>query len=373
MNARTGLRIMVWASTAVIAIDSVLAGFPASQAARIAVPIITAAGLALWLAGTASKITDIRIVTLCFTAAGLCGAVLDRIQIAGPGYILGFMALAGMGLRLPRRIALISGGIVVVSLAVAEAYTSQQGLQAFLNLGIGGCFLFLSSAFAGANRLAREAAEAQLAEEAAAREAREEAARLAERGRMARELHDVLAHTLSGLAVHLEGARLLAEKTSADPRLVAQLTDAHGLARDGLAGARRVVETLRGDPLPGPAHIPELAGKAGATFAVTGVPQPLPGEAGLALYRTVQEALTNTAKHAGPLARADVVLAWTPTEVAVTVTDSGGVPDPDSVLPSGGFGLTGLAERAALAGGHLEAGPSGAGWRVNLTLPLGSR
>ncbi|SNY62981.1 sensor histidine kinase [Paractinoplanes atraurantiacus] len=371
MNARRTFRVLVYASAVVIAVNAVLAGLPASGAARAAFPFVVAAGIALWLAGTYSKLTNPWILAFCFTGAGLCGALMDLLLPSGPGYILSFMAVAGIGLRLSRTPAFVFGGLVVVGTALAEAFNSSQGVSAFLNLAIGGFFLFLASAFAQANRMAREEAEERLAQESATRAAREEAARLAERGRIARELHDVLAHTLAGLAVQLEGARLLATKTNADPRLVDQLAGAHGMARDGLGSARQVVEMLRGDRLPGPSLIPGLVAQhPGATLTVTGTPRPLPPEDGLALYRTVQEALTNAAKHAGPSALVTVAVNWRPDAVEVGVTDDGG---PGAALPSGGFGLTGLAERAALAGGHLSAGPTDTGWRVSLTMPLGEK
>jgi signal transduction histidine kinase len=205
---------------------------------------------------------------------------------------------------------------------------------------------------------------------------------MGERQRLARELHDVLAHTLSGLALQLEGARLLAQRTDADPRLTEQVTNAQRLARDGMANAKRAVATLHGEALPGPAQLPELVEQArlsgsAVTLAVTGVPRPLPAEAGLAVYRAVQEALTNVAKHAGRGATAAVTLTWTETELTADVVDArgdhvagdgtAGVP-PD--LPSGGYGLAGLAERAALAGGRFDAGPTLEGWRVTLTMPI---
>jgi signal transduction histidine kinase len=208
----------------------------------------------------------------------------------------------------------------------------------------------------------------------ATRAAREEAAALGERQRLARELHDVLAHTLSGLAVQLEGARLLAERTGADPRLAQQVTHAQRLACDGMTSAKRAVATLRGEELPGPAHLPALIEQtrlAGlpVTYTVTGDPRPLPGESGLAVYRMVQEALTNTAKYAGRGASATVTLTWTDTALTAEVTDAGG-DRTHAGLPSGGYGLAGLGERAALAGGRLDAGPTADGWRVTLAMPI---
>ena len=141
-----------------------------------------------------------------------------------------------------------------------------------------------------------------------------------------------------------------------------------------MASAKRAVATLRGEELPGPAQLPELVERTRltglpVTLTVTGQPRPLPGESGLAVYRAVQEALTNTAKYAGRGATAAVTLTWTDTALTAEVTDAGG--DRTSAgLPSGGYGLAGLAERAALAGGCVEAGPTDDGWRVTLTMPV---
>jgi signal transduction histidine kinase len=141
-----------------------------------------------------------------------------------------------------------------------------------------------------------------------------------------------------------------------------------------MAGAKRAVATLRGEALPGPAELPELVERtrlAGlpVTLAVTGDPRPLPAESGLAVYRAVQEALTNAAKYAGRGATATVTVTWGTAALTAEVVDAGG----DRVaagLPSGGYGLAGLAERVALAGGRLDAGPTPDGWRVALTMPL---
>ena len=195
-----------------------------------------------------------------------------------------------------------------------------------------------------------------LAQEAATRAARERAAAFAERTRLARELHDVLAHTLSGLSVQLAGARLLAETTGADPRLVDQVSRAQALARDGMGNAKRVVSALRGDALP-------------VTLTVTGTAKPLVPEAGLAVYRAVQEALTNTTKYAGRGATASVAVSWSDDAVHVKVVDRAGEAA-TARGPSGGYGLAGLAERAALLGGHATAGPVDGGFRVQLRLPV---
>src|SRR3954464_13739292 len=362
------------ATAAVVVISSIDAGLPAGRTASAVVVVLTVLALTLWCAALLRVVRGPRPLAGALLGTGLAGAALDVLRPAGPGFVLAYMAMAGLGLGLPRRQALTCGAVVVVSAGAGEAATSEHPVSAALTLAAGAGALFLAATLAAVSRDAHAQAEALLAQQAATRAAREEAAVLGERQRLARELHDVLAHTLCGLAVQVEGARLLAERTGADPRLADQVANAQKLARDGMTSAKRAVATLRGEELPGPAQLPALVEQtrlSGVPVAlgVTGRPRLLPGESGLAVYRAVQEALTNTAKYAGRGARADVVLTWDDDVLTVEITDSGG-DRAAAGLPSGGYGLAGLAERAALAGGHLDAGPTTDGWRVTLTMPV---
>lgn len=358
-------------AAAVILVSTALGGLPSAPTPRAAAAAITVVALGLWLVALDQRVTRLDVLTACLVTAGVGGAALDVLHPRGPGYILAFMAMAGIGMRLPRRTAYLAGAVVIIAAGWAEGITSTQPVSAILNLAIGAGFLLVASAFAAANREARDRADELLRQQEQIRLAREEAAVLVERGRIARELHDVLAHTLSGLAVQLEGARLLAAHTGADAGLVQQVTNAQSLARAGIVNAQRAIAALKGDALPGPADVSELVDEArlssGAsiTYEVVGEPHAVRGETGLAIYRTVQEALSNVAKHARG-ATCEVRLTWARDSVEVEVTDHGGAP---SGLPSGGFGLSGLAERAALAGGRLDAGSTGDGWRVRLELP----
>ena len=106
---------------------------------------------------------------------------------------------------------------------------------------------------------AADEAEALVEELRESRAAHAESAALAERGRVARDMHDVLAHSLSALALQLEGARLLARDRGADPEVVAAIERAHHLAAGGLAEARQAIAALRGDELPGPERLHALA------------------------------------------------------------------------------------------------------------------
>ncbi|WP_279330487.1 histidine kinase [Streptomyces sp. OS603R] len=212
---------------------------------------------------------------------------------------------------------------------------------------------------------------------------RDQQARLAaaaERTRIAREMHDIIGHNLSVITGLADGGRYAAAKS---PERAAQALDAiAGTSRQALTELRRLLDVLRDDE-PAPADLtpqPALADldrlldgvrRAGLPVRATvqGDPAISPGRQ-LTLYRVIQEALTNTLKHAGPDATAGVSLAYaTSGAVTLTVTDTGrgGPPTTNS-----GRGLTGMRERTALYGGTLEAGPRPhpeRGWRVRLRLP----
>jgi signal transduction histidine kinase len=349
------------------------AGLPAGTAGVSTVGLLAVAA-ALSVVALSDRIHDLRLVVPALIGLGLCGAGLDW-QADGPGLVAGYVALVGLALRTPRRIALIAGTPVVVVVAAEETYESANPAATGLAVVFAFGFLFITAAFAAVSMDARHHAEALLAQEAATGEARARAAALAERSRLARDLHDVLAHSLSALAVQLEATRLMAITTGAGSRLVHQVASAHKLTCIGMLNARRALEMLRGDETPGPAGLPELVSETAAalgipiTFEVEGVPRRLGPEAGLTLYRVVQEALTNVAKHAGRGARAAVRLVWGPGGVEVSIVDKGG-DGVDAGLPSSGFGLTSMAERAALNGGTLYASQSDGGFTVRLRLPV---
>jgi len=306
---------------------------------------------------------------------GMCGAGLDLLA-DGTGYVIGYMAVAGLALRTAPRTAVLAGSPVVAAIAGVEAVDAANPAATTLAVLSAFGFLFTISEFAAVSLGARRQAEALLAQETVAGEARERAAALSERSRLARDLHDVLAHSLSVLAVQLEAARLTAITEAAGANLVGQITSAHKQTCVGILNARRALAMLRDDEPPGPASLPGLVSETAASLGIPialeidGVPHPLDPEAGLMLYRVVQEALTNVAKHAGRGVRVTVRLAWVPGGVEVSVVDSGG--DGTGVgLPSGGFGLSGMSERAALKGGRLRVGRSYDGFAVRLWLPAG--
>ena len=351
-------------------------GPPAGPVLAITLGLLLLAAVC-WAVGLSGRFCDLRVVVPALIVLGLCGAALDWPQSDGPGFLAGYMALAGLALRVPRVTALLAGVPIVAAIAASDAHEAENPASTVLSVALGSGFLFVTSALVAVSQDAHQRAEALLAQEAAIREAREQTATLAERSRLARELHDVLAHCLSSLSLQLEGARLRASQTGADAMLLEQISSARQAACDGMVSAQRAVQALRGDDIPGLARLPRLVTDSALSlripidFRVDGEPWPLRPEAELAAYRTVQEALTNVAKHAGRGAQVRVGLSWAPDCLDISVADSGG-DGADAGLVSSGFGLTSMAERAALHGGQLTAGPAEDGFTVRLRLPIGS-
>lgn len=216
---------------------------------------------------------------------------------------------------------------------------------------------------------ARGSAQRLLAQERAARVAEAESAALAERARIAREIHDVLAHSLSAQMVHLEAARLLIERGGDQEQILERVVAARGMAREGLAETRQALSALRGEMSPVEDFLSELVATAdGADITVAGERQPLPAEASQAVRRVAQEALTNVRKHA-PGAKVHMRLEYGEHEVTLGVRDSGGPPGELSGAGAG-YGLLGMRERAELLGGSLEAGPDEEGFVVTLRVPV---
>ncbi|MFG2501985.1 sensor histidine kinase [Streptomyces sp. NPDC048441] len=206
-----------------------------------------------------------------------------------------------------------------------------------------------------------------LAQELAARTAEAETAALAERARIAREIHDVLAHSLSAQMVHLEAARLLIEGEATRDQILERVVAARSMAREGLAETRQALSALRGEMTPVEDFLRELVASDRASVSVTGARRALPAEASQAVRRVAQEALTNVRKHA-PGAKVRVHLAYGEGEVTLDVRDSGAPPG-ELAASGAGYGLLGMRERAELLGGSLAAGPGEEGFIVTLKVP----
>lgn len=203
---------------------------------------------------------------------------------------------------------------------------------------------------------------------------------LAERHRIARELHDVIAHSLSIIVVQagaLEGT-LARDSTQRE-----QVGAIRAVGRSALAESRRLLATVRSPdnlvadetgstpPQPGFSDIPALVQQSAAALQVRGGAVTSSPGLGLAAYRIIQEALTNARRHAGPGAVARVSLDWSPAALVIQVDDSG-TDRPVRAGDTPSHGLVGMRERVAMYGGTLSAGPrdDAAGWRVRAELPL---
>jgi signal transduction histidine kinase len=210
----------------------------------------------------------------------------------------------------------------------------------------------------------RAAQEAQRAKESEAREAA-----LLERGRIAREIHDVLGHSLSGIALQLDMADALRE-SGRDDEATAAVRRARALAVDSIGETRRAVHALRDDTRPLPEVLRHLAARDDVEFTTDGEPADVGAEATHAMARVAQEALTNAVKYA-PGGQRSVRLDYTAGGVTLTVHNGPATAPLDADLADGGgTGLAGMRERAALLGGTLAVGPAAdGGWTVRLELP----
>jgi signal transduction histidine kinase len=210
-----------------------------------------------------------------------------------------------------------------------------------------------------------------------------------ERAQIARELHDIVAHSLSVIVLQANGATYAFERDPERAREALRIIGATGA--DALDEIRQLVEMLRGGESSrggGPSDrtpaaldqvesVVQRARDAGLVAALTvhGTPPDVPGGVALAVCRIVQESLTNTLKHAGPRQVAAVTVSYLPGSIDIEVTDSGAaapaLPADRDSRGVGGHGLVGMRERVVLYGGTFEAGPQpDGGWRVHARLPL---
>jgi signal transduction histidine kinase len=270
--------------------------------------------------------------------------------------------------------ALVAAAAIVVGATAAshEPLTAEgAGFPVGILVAAFACGRLLRDRTLLTRTLADEAARLELD-----RDLRAQAAVGEERTRIAREMHDVVAHTMAIMVVQAGGARRVLDR---DPAAAEQaLATVEGTGRVALAELRRLLGFLREDgraelepqpSLDGVGGLVARAREAGLKVELRreGTAGELPQGAGLAAYRIVQEALTNTLKHAGPGARARVVLAWTPGALDIEVFDRGGS---GGTGEGSGQGLVGMRERVVMYGGSLSAGPDGdGGFAVRASIP----
>ena len=316
-------------------------------------------------------------------SAGLFSALAGRLG-GSHGSFLGLipvtLAVYAVVTTSARRTALAAVGTAVAALEVVAAGSAD------------GTVVLSAPALAAVGWLAAENVRTRRAyahgvAERAAEHAREQARRAGaeERVRIARELHDVVAHAMSIIAVRSGVARMALDVRPEEAREALVIIE--GTSRQALQEMRLLVGVLRNadaadpqadrGPAPGLANLPGLVAhitEAGVPIAVRveGEPRPLSPGVDLSAYRIVQEALTNVVRHAVP-ATAELTLRYRPCEVVIEVTDNGGThqktPSPARTGHGPGHGIAGMRERVAVYGGKLVAEPTGSGFHVLARIP----
>jgi signal transduction histidine kinase len=300
-------------------------------------------------------------VAMALAAGGI--AYLGNQQSSNLAWFGLCVIAGGIALSAPPVHAAIFGvGLVAIPVVQWLRQSEEPGWAAWI---AGIVFTLVSCMFARRQRILLDelrAAQGRLAERT----------RSEERNRIAAEMHDVIGHALTVSLLHIGSARLSLDEDPEEAR--ASLAEAERLAQQSLAEVRASVGLMRSAgasvaPLPGVADVPELVEsfrRAGTPVAldVAGELAAVPATRGLAIYRIVQESLTNVARHApGQAAEVRIQVAGDATTVTVT---SGGAPAPSA---REGAGVLGMRERAEALGGRLLAGPSQGGWRVEAVLP----
>ncbi|MCW2607231.1 MAG: Signal transduction histidine kinase [Frankiales bacterium] len=310
------------------------------------------------------------VVGLLTAAHGLATVPEPAVPFAG---LVGLFSVAAYA---SRRLSVLAAGIaavtIVVTLVLDRAGANAQDYTVTL-------LVFATAWLLGDSvRLRRERAaelEDRIEQAERLREVEAERVLAEERARIARELHDVVAHAVSLMVVQAEAGPVVVARDPA--RAVGAFDTISATGKQALTEMRRLLGVLRTDqagplaPQPGLHRLDDLVVSfrdAGlpVELVVQGEPRPLPQGIDLSAYRILQEALTNVLKHAGP-ARAQVGVRYEPAAVVLTVEDDG--LGAATSAPSGGNGLVGMRERAALLDGTVHAGPAGDGWRVEAHLP----
>ena len=326
-------------------------------------PKQTVAGLAL-LAVQAGAVYFRRTATLwAFAVSGIAAAAYGIAELPDPIVYLGLLVLFGtyVSRASSSHAVLAVAGMPLIVLGVALAGDSDA-LDYVSAIGFA-TFAALLGEFARSRREQLDSVQERL-----------DRAVADERTRIARELHDVVAHHVSMIVVQAEAAAVTAPEPAAFDAIA-------GTGREALTELRRLVTVLRdvddvapNAPQPGIADLEQLSDQVRAAgvpveLQVEGDPRPVPPGVDLSVYRIVQEALTNTMKHAGP-ARARVLVRWHPDAIEISVRDDGN--GTEAKAAARGHGLVGIDERVALFGGTSGAGPRpGGGFLVTARLPTG--
>lgn len=363
----SGLRL-VWLAGLVYAVaSSTRPGLTGTHLLALVLTCTTTVGWAGWLASRHWR-RD-RLSALSVAVLGISGGVIAA-TLSPVGIVV--VAVAGLCsaslFELPMAAGLAAIGVLTATLAYAVGIDSPQA-SVITNTASGA----IAGVVIGLGRRQQHERGQQEMALALAQERtkieRERAEVLAERNRIAREVHDVLAHTLSALSVQMEALDSLVADGADQPLVRESLQRSRRLVVTGLDETRQAVRALRDEPIAVVDQIASAAAEAGAVFSTSGAARPLSAAHGLALLRTAQESLTNARKHA-PGADVTMTLAFDQGLVHLTIRN-GAATQPSTSLASsgGGYGLRGMRERVELLGGSVTAGPNDGGWCVQADLP----
>ncbi|MEU8972696.1 sensor histidine kinase [Streptomyces monashensis] len=362
----------------------VVGGHHGSIPAGLAVSVVLCAVVAL-----RRRFPEAMLLVAC--ATGLAQLVLDvETTVADFAMLVITFTVAAIGARWASRVAL-SVSLVAATVAEIRWPAEHSSFIGHVAVAVFQTVPFALAWVLGDSMRTRRAYFAQLEERAARlekeREAQAKVAVAAERARIARELHDVVAHNVSVMVVQADGAAYVLDAAPDQARKALETISSTG--RQALAEMRRLLGVLRtGEHQEGGEYVPqpdvdqiddliEQCRTSGlpVDFKVEGTPRPLPSGVELTAYRIVQEALTNTRKHGGPNAGASVRLVYFDDGLGLLVEDDGkGAPHElyeEGGADGQGHGLIGMRERVGMVGGTLDAGPRpGGGFRISVLLPL---
>ncbi len=353
---------------------------PSASGRGLVVSVLLAVVVGSWLWWTAQGVRLGPVTPDLWVMAGGGGLLLAASpDSAASAFVFVAVVAAGIREELSRAWPMVVVGAVAVAIGDAIYDRFGLGLLAY-SLGFAASCLAASNSRQSVQRA--DQAELLLAQTQRSHEEQLRAARLEESARIAREIHDVLAHALAGLAIQLEATSALIEQGADRDELLTRVQRAHELAREGLRETRMAVGALRGDAVAAPAAIEALVGEyragadAPAQLTIDGDHGRLTGPTGQAVLRVVQESLTNVRKHAPGAAVTVTIHAGDrpDEEIVVVVEDRATAPTLAHSAGSlastgGGYGLEGMRERARGLGGSVSAGAVPDGWRVELRLP----
>jgi signal transduction histidine kinase len=356
-----------------------LPGYPAVKITAFVVAVLATAVWALVEQSETNRKRFSGLLPYTFGALTLAGAVAAVTPQGGPILVLGFLGALGLGRQTNAITGSVICGLTIAAVALAELASK---VYAWGTVGSVAATV-LGALLVGQNsrtyKMRAEQAAELLARSEQLRQEQARTAALDERTRIAREVHDVLAHSLGALGLQIQVARAVLTDSADVPRAVELLDQARRMASDGLRETRRAVHALRGDIPPLPEGLAELSAShqrqhgTPVRFEISGEPRLLSPDVGLAITRAAQEALVNTAKHA-PHQPVEIQLDYTGPSTRLLVSnrlaENGGSDHPPALVTmNGGYGLAGMRERLLLLDGALSAGRKGSDWVVEATVP----